>query len=53
MTGGESIIPDALLTTISNDITATVWQIMPYAVGLFVLFFGVRLIPRLIKRFAK
>lgn len=41
------------LATVSDAIQSQVGIILPVALGLFGLFFGIKLIPKLIKRFAK
>jgi len=40
-------------TTMITGITSAVTTVLPIAVGVFALFYGIRLFPKLIKKFAK
>jgi hypothetical protein len=48
-----SAVSSTDLQAVTDGIQATVTTIMPVAIGLFVLFFGIKLVPKLIKKFAK
>lgn len=50
---GTAAVTAEQLATVTSDITAQVGVILPVALGLFGLFFGIKLVPKLIKRFAK
>jgi len=50
---GTSAVTSGQLATVVESLTATVGVILPVGLGLFALFFGIKMIPSLIRRFAK
>lgn len=44
---------DALLTSISTSLTASINSILPVAGTLFTLIFGIKMVPKLIRYFVK
>lgn len=47
------MLPTSVVNQIGTDLTSTINQIFPVAVGVFVVMFGISLVPRLFKRFGK
>lgn len=44
---------ETALTSMSTALTGNINSILPVAGGLFALYFGIKLVPRLIKQFVK
>lgn len=44
---------DTLLTTMSTSLTSNVNSILPVVGGLFVLIFGIKLVPKFVRYFVK
>ena len=53
MEGASATITEAMLQPLIDGVTANVGVILPVGLGLFAIFIGINLVPKLIKKFTQ